>query len=70
MIEDEVRALRQAGFRAICIAGIDPETGALPHWHRADDTADTVSSEALERALKFVLALLEDLDRGQLDPAV
>jgi len=69
-IEDEVRALREAGFRAICIAGIDPETGALPHWHRADDTADTVSPEALERALKFVLALLEDLDRGQFDPAV
>ncbi len=61
-MEDEVRTLRTEGYRAICIAGRDPATGTLPHWHRADDTADTVSVEAMERAAGFVMALLKELD--------
>jgi len=61
-MEDEVRTLRGGGYRAICIAGRDAATGALPHWHRADDTADTVSLPAMERAASFVLALLQELD--------
>ena len=61
-MEDEVGTLRRRGYRAICVAGRDPATGTLPHWHRADDTADTVSAEALERAAGFVMALLEELD--------
>lgn len=61
-MSDEVSTLRRAGYRAICIAGRDPATGMLPHWHRADDTADTVSAAALERAVSFVLALLKELD--------
>jgi len=60
--EDEVGTLRRSGYRAICIAGRDPEAGTLPHWHRADDTVDTVSGEVLERAANFVMALLEELD--------
>jgi hypothetical protein len=62
-MEDEVGTLRRRGYRAICIAGRDPATGTLPHWHRADDTADTVSAQVLERAADFVMALLEELDR-------
>ncbi len=61
-MEDEVGTLRRRGYRAICIAGRDPATGALPHWHRADDTVDTISVEMLERAASFVMALLEELD--------
>lgn len=65
-MEDEVGTLRRTGYRAICIAGRDPETGTLPHWHRADDTVDAVSVQHLERAKDFVVALLKDLDRKAL----
>ena len=61
-MEDEVGTLRRRGYRAICVAGRDPATGTLPHWHRADDTVDTVSAQVLERAADFVMALLEELD--------
>jgi hypothetical protein len=62
VLEDEVGTLRRAGHRAICIAGRDPATGTLPHWHRADDTVDTIDGQALERAADFVLAMLHELD--------
>lgn len=61
-MEDDTSTLRRSGYRAICIAGRDPETGALPHWHRPGDTADTVSSDFLERAAGFVEAILVKLD--------
>ena len=64
-MEDEVGTLRRAGYRAICVAGRDPSTGSLPHWHRPDDTVDTVSPEVLERAVGFVMALLQELDNRQ-----
>ena len=60
--EDEVTTLRRRGYRAICLAGCDPRTRTLPHWHRSDDTADGVSSEFLERAAAFVRAVLEEID--------
>jgi Peptidase family M28 len=60
--EDEVGTLRRKGYRAICIAGRDPETGTLPHWHRPDDTADTVSAEFMGRAADYVLEFLKGLD--------
>lgn len=65
-MEDEVGTLRRRGYRAICVAGRDPATGTLPHWHRADDTVDTISVEVLERAVDFVMALLKELDREPL----
>mgnify|MGYP001823216895 CR=1 FL=1 len=61
-MEDEVGTLRRRGYRAICIAGRDPETGTLPHWHRPDDTVETVSGEFMARAAGLVMALLEGLD--------
>ena len=67
-VEDEVGTLRRSGFRAICVAGCDPVTGTLPHWHRSDDTADTVSWEFMERAARFVRALLDDLDQAGGEP--
>lgn len=60
--EDEVGTLRRKGYRAICIAGRDPLTGVLPHWHRADDTADTVAPEFMGRAADYVMAMLRVLD--------
>ncbi len=66
-VEDEVGTLRRSGYRAICIAGRDPESGTLPRWHRPDDTADTVSGEFMARAADLVAALLEALDRQALD---
>jgi acetylornithine deacetylase/succinyl-diaminopimelate desuccinylase-like protein len=66
-MEDEVGTLRRRGYRAICIAGRDPATGTLPHWHRPDDTVETVSGEFMERAADLVTALLEGLDQQTLD---
>jgi hypothetical protein len=61
-MQDEVGTLRRNGYRAICIAGRDPATGTLPHWHRADDTVDTISAQVLDRAAHFVMGLLDELD--------
>jgi hypothetical protein len=61
-VEDEVGTLRRLGYRAICIVGRDPGTGALPRWHRRDDTADTISLEFMERACGFLRAFLAELD--------
>ena len=60
--EDDVRALTTRGHRAICIAGRDPQTGILPHWHRPDDTPETVSAETLQRAADVLCALLKEMD--------
>jgi hypothetical protein len=60
--EDEVGTLRRLGYRAICLAGRDPASGTLPHWHRPDDTAETVSGEFMARAADLTLALLVAVD--------
>jgi acetylornithine deacetylase/succinyl-diaminopimelate desuccinylase-like protein len=67
-LEDEVTTLRRRGYRAICIAGVDPCTGSLPHWHRTDDTADTVSATFLRRASSYVCAVLEEIDGPDEEP--
>jgi hypothetical protein len=61
-MEDEVGTLRRLGYRAMCIAGRDPVSGTLPHWHRADDAEDTISPEFMERAADLIVALLSALD--------
>lgn len=63
MVVDEVQTLRRLGYRAITIAGRDPRTGALPHWHTGEDVVENISAEALARAAEFVWAMLEGLDR-------
>ena len=60
--EDEVGTLRRLGYRALCIAGRDPVSGTLPHWHRPDDTVENVSGAFLERAADWMMALLKALD--------
>jgi hypothetical protein len=63
LMEDEVGTLRRLGYRAICIAGYDPATGTLPHWHRPTDTAETVSTQFMGRAVTFLMAMLEEVDK-------
>ena len=60
--EDEVGTLRRFGYRALCLAGRDPVSGTLPHWHRPDDTVETISSEFMQRAADLVMAVLAALD--------
>jgi hypothetical protein len=62
LLEDEVTGLRRLGYRALCLAGYDPSEESLPHWHRSDDTPDTVSGAFMERAADFVAAVLEEID--------
>lgn len=64
-IEDEVGTLRRLGYCAIGIAGRDARTGALPYWHRPDDTPDKILPQAMERAAGFLLALLRELDKEE-----
>jgi len=63
--EDDVRTLRQRGFRALCVAGRDPQTGILPRWHRPDDTPDAVSETTMLRAADILCALLRALDESE-----
>ena len=63
LAEDDVRTLRMRGYHAIGIAGRDPQTGILPHWHRPDDTPETVSEQTMWRAADIVCALLKELDQ-------
>jgi len=62
LAEDDVRTLRGRGYRAIGIAGRDPQTGILPHWHRPDDTPETVSEETMQRAVDILWAMLKEMD--------
>ena len=60
--EDDVRTLSVRGYRAICFAGRDPETGILPRWHRIDDTYDSVSERTMLRASEILHAVLKEID--------
>lgn len=63
LAEDDVRTLRGRGYRALGIAGRDPVTGILPHWHRPDDTPDSVSAEVMQRAVDLLVAMLQEMDK-------
>jgi hypothetical protein len=58
---DEVGALRGRGFRGICLTGIDAD-GLPANWHRESDAVGNIQPEALERAARFGLAMLQTLD--------
>jgi hypothetical protein len=64
-MEDETGTLRRRGYKAICIAGMDPQTRSLPHWHRRDDTVETLSTRVMAEAADFVSALLAAIDREE-----
>ena len=63
LAEDDVRTLRGRGYHAIGIAGRDPQTGILPHWHRPDDTPEFVSEETMSRAANILCEMLKEMDR-------
>ena len=62
-IVDEVQTLRRLGYRAICLAGRDPQTDSLPYWHTCEDTVEHVSAVALGRTAEFIWEMLHGIDR-------
>lgn len=61
VIYEEVAALRQRGFAALCIAGVGPD-GWLENWHLPSDVSENITPDGVERAARFGLALLRTLD--------
>lgn len=62
LVVDEVQTLRRLGYRAICLAGRDPQTDSIPYWHTCEDTLEHVSAVALGRAAEFVWEMLNQID--------
>lgn len=60
LINDEVAALRRRGFRGICLVSLGAD-GWLPGWHQADRSSQIVP-DGLERAARFALAMIHELD--------
>jgi len=63
VMAEEVSTLTLFAHRAICIAGRDPKTGGLPHWHQADDVWQAVDPQVLAKAYAFTFALIKAIDQ-------
>jgi hypothetical protein len=63
VMSEEVSTLTHLGYRAICIAGYDPLTHALPKWHQLDDIYENLDPVALLRAKQFTCSLLQTIDQ-------
>jgi hypothetical protein len=63
VIVEEVGTLRGRGFRGICLSATG-EDGWLKNWHLLSDTSEHIDPDGVERAARFALAMLEDLDRA------
>ena len=61
IILEEVANLRSKGYKAICLAGYN-EKGYLPNWHRLSDRLENIDPGTLNRANRFTLALLHEID--------
>jgi len=61
VIIEEVGALRSRGYRGICLAGVG-EDGWLENWHRYSDDVTHVKPHGIERAARFALAMMQELD--------
>jgi hypothetical protein len=61
VIVEEVGTLRQRGYRGICIAGVGPD-GWLENWHLPSDISANIKPGGVERAARFGLAMLRELD--------
>ncbi len=61
MMLDQVAALRRRGYRGISLVGLDVD-GWPANWHSATDAIGNIQPEALERAARFGLAILQTLD--------
>ena len=59
----ETQTLRRLGRNALTVAGYDPRTRSLPHWHTCDDLPEVVSSAAWARAREFLEELLRTMDK-------
>jgi hypothetical protein len=58
---EEVGALRGRGFKGICLVGLEAD-GWPANWHQETDAIGDIQPEALERAARFGLAMLQTLD--------
>ncbi len=60
-IGDEVGALRGRDYRGICLVGVG-EDGWPANWHQYSDTLVNIQPEGIERAARFALAMMQELD--------
>lgn len=61
VIMEEVGVLRGRGYRGICLAGVGPD-GWLENWHTYADVSANVKPGGIERAARFALAMLHQID--------
>ncbi len=61
IIGEEVGALRGRDYRGLCLVGVG-EDGWLANWHQYSDEFAHVEAAGIERAARFALAMLEELD--------
>lgn len=62
VIGEEVGALRSRDYRGVCLVGVG-EDGWLANWHQYSDTFEHIAPEGVEKAARFALAMMEELDR-------
>lgn len=62
LMVEEVAALRQHGYEAICLVGYDDQ-GFLANWHRTSDTLANIEPDTLSRAARYTHALIQAIDR-------
>ncbi len=61
IIGEEVGALRSRDYRGICLVGVG-EDGWLANWHQYSDRLESIEPVGLERAARFALAMMQELD--------
>lgn len=61
VINEEVRALRQRGFKGICLVGLD-EAGWLKNWHQYSDNSQNIEPDSLETAARFAWQMIQVID--------
>ncbi len=66
VILEEVAALRERGYRGLCLVGVGAD-GYLVNWHQSSDTSEHIDPACLERATQFALAYARQLDRSTSD---
>jgi hypothetical protein len=66
VILEEVAALRDRGYRGICLVGVGDD-GYLVNWHQHSDTSAQIDPACLERAAQFGLAYAHRLDETTTD---
>ena len=52
------------GFKAMSVMAFDKD-GILPHWHWPTDLYENIEEKTLRRAEKFVLKMIERLERSK-----